>query len=111
MAPTLRRTADRVLERLSDLDAVLAQAGWRNATRPRGSADLVKEVVETGDVNQCIYRKEPMELRLAYAPSRTNKKILKYRYCPYFPPDFGPRFHIGRDDLANGLVRRVRRRF
>ena len=24
---------------------------------------------------------------------------MKYRYCPYFPPDFGHKFHLGRDDI------------
>ena len=82
------------------LDAVLADAGWRNKKRPKTSADVMKETIETGDVTRCPYRNEPIELRFAYAKSKGGKRVLKYRYCPYFPPDFGHRFHIGRDDIA-----------
>ena len=54
-------------------------------------------LLSDGDVRRCRYRKEPIELRLAlYKADRDI--VLKYRYCPYFPPDVGYRFHIGRDD-------------
>lgn len=35
--------------------------------------------------------------------------MLTYRQCPYFPPGFGHRFHIGRDPVAK-LVRNFHRR-
>ena len=96
---TMQRTAHRVFDRLEDLDAVLENAGWANKPRPTTSADLVKHIVETGDVTECVYRNEPLELRLAFYKGTDNKQVLKYRYCPYFPPDFGHKFHLGRDDI------------
>jgi len=99
VSEAMRRTAARVHERLGDLDAVLADAGWANKPRPRTSADLVRPVVETGDVTQCVYRDEPLELRLAFWKGDDGKQVLKYRYCPYFPPDFAHKFHIGRDSV------------
>lgn len=95
----MQRTADRVFERLSDLDNILEDAGWANKPRPNTSVDLMKPVLETGDVTQCVYREEPLELRLAFYKGKNGKNVLKYRYCPYFPPDFGHKFHIGRDDI------------
>lgn len=94
---TMQASADRVHERLEKLDEVLSESGWSTA-RPQTSADKVRPVVESGDVTACPYRDKPLELRLAFY--RGDKKVLKYRYCPYFPPDFGHRFHIGKDDPA-----------
>ena len=96
---TMQRTAHRVFDRLEDLDSVLENAGWANKPRPTTSADLVKHIVETGDVTECVYRNEPLELRLAFYKGTDNKQVLKYRYCPYFPPDFGHKFHLGKDDI------------
>ena len=42
----------------------------------------------------------PLELRLAFYRGGPDRKILEVRYCPYFPPDSGHRFHVGRDDPA-----------
>jgi len=95
---TMQKSADRVHERLGKLDAVLEDAGW-NQRRPRTSADRVAKVIETGDVTQCPYRESPLELRLAFYRGGDGKSVVKYRYCPYFPPDFGHKFHLGRDDL------------
>ena len=99
--PTMQKTADRVRERLGDLDQVLKDAGWSNRPRPTTSADVMRPVIENDDVTRCVYRHDPLELRLSYyrGGDGDGKKILKYRYCPYFPPDFGHKFHIGRDDL------------
>jgi hypothetical protein len=98
---TMQRTAGRVRERLGDLDRVLAESGWNKRPRPETSADLMKPVIESGDVEKCVYRKDPLELRLSFyrGGEGDGKSILKYRYCPYFPPDFGHKFHIGRDDI------------
>lgn len=96
---TMQRTAGNVLNRLQDLDGVLQEAGWSNKPRPSTSADLMKPVIETGDVEQCIYREQPLELRLSFYKGTDNKQILKYRYCPYFPPDFGHKFHVGKDSI------------
>ena len=99
--PAMKKTADRVRERLMDLDRVLDDAGWSNRPRPTTSADLMRPVIESDDVKKCLYRQDPLELRLSFyrGGDGDGKKILKYRYCPYFPPDFGHRFHIGRDDI------------
>ena len=98
----MQRTAQRVRERLSDLDRVLEEAGWANGLRPKASADLMKTVIESGDVTQCVYRSEPLELRLSFyrGGEGDGKAILKYRYCPYFPPDFGHKFHLSRDEIS-----------
>jgi len=94
----MRRTSSRLHERLGRLDELLAEAGWEGS-RPRTSVDEVREVIETGDVTACPYRKSPEELRLAFYRGEGGKSVLKYRYCPYFPPDFGHRFHLGRDPV------------
>jgi len=95
---TMQRTSDRVRERIGDLDGLLEGAGWKTA-RPRTSADRVKDIIATGDVEGCPYRQEPLELRLAFYKGADGKYVLKYRYCPYFPPDFGHKLHIGRDSI------------
>ena len=95
---TMQKSADRVHERLGKLDSVLEDAGW-SQSRPRTSADRVAHVIETGDVSHCPYREEPLELRLAFYRGGDGKSVVKYRYCPYFPPDFGHKFHLGRDAL------------
>lgn len=94
----MERTADRVQARLDDLDGLLARAGW-GTDRPKTSADQVKAVVRTGDVHQCPFRDQPLELRLAFYRGGDGKYVLKYRYCPYFPPDFGHKLHLGRDRI------------
>ena len=97
---TLERTAQRVHGRLGDLDQVLAEAGWENGPRPRSSVDMVKEVLQTGDVERCVYRREPLELRLALKRSAAGAQILRYRYCPFFPPEAGHNLHLGRDPIS-----------
>jgi organic radical activating enzyme len=94
----MQRTSDRVKDRIDDLDALLESAGW-TLDRPQSSADQVKDVIKTGNVEACPFRSEPLELRLAFYRGEDGKNVLKYRYCPYFPPDFGHKFHIGRDGL------------
>lgn len=95
----MQRTAQNVFDRLNDLDSTLTDAGWANQERPSTSADLMKPVIESGDVTKCVYRQDPLELRLSFYRGDDQKQIIKYRYCPYFPPDFGHKFHIGRDDI------------
>ena len=97
---TMQRSTERVHERLQDLDGLLADAGWTHKARPHSSIDWMKPVVESGDVSLCVYRREPIELRLSYAGGERGRSILKYRYCPYFPADVGHRFHLGRDPLS-----------
>ena len=99
VVPTLQRTSEHVRERIQNLDAMLTDAGWQIGKRPKTSADAVKDVVLTGDVTLCPYRAEPHELRLAFYRGEEGKWVLKYRYCPFFPPDFGHKFHIGYDDM------------
>jgi hypothetical protein len=59
----------------------------------------MKPVIESGDVTRCPYRQSPLELRLSYSGGPTGRQILKYRYCPYCPPDAGHKFHVGRDHI------------
>ena len=94
----MQRTSERVKERVLDLDKLLADAGWTHE-RPRTSADQVKDIIRTGEVEGCPFRHEPLELRLAFYKGQDGKNVLKYRYCPYFPPDFGHKFHVGRDEI------------
>jgi len=95
----MARSAHVVRSRLSDLDGLLTETGWTQTSRPKGSADLMKAMIESGDVNACPYRQEPLELRLSYAGGSGGRQVLKYRYCPYFPPESGHRFHLGRDPI------------
>ena len=97
---TMRRTSERVQERIYDLDTILKEAGWGDRVRPKTSVDVMKDVIKSGQIEQCVYRKKPLELRLAYYKGSPDKKVLKYRYCPYFPPDFGHKLHLGRDDIS-----------
>ena len=104
---TMTQSADRVHARVDALDELLEDAGW-SKDRPKTSADKVKQVVLTGDTTRCPYREQPLELWLAFYRGEDGKQVLKYRYCPFFPPDFGHKFHIGRDDpkkLAKNFVR------
>lgn len=94
----MKATKERVHERVSKLDEVLAEAGW-SKQRPKSSLDRIGKVVESGDVSLCPYREEALELRLAFYRGGDGKSVLKYRYCPYFPADFGHKFHIGKDDI------------
>ena len=99
MVDHMKKTSERLHDRLPKLDEILARAGWSQGTRPKGSADLMRPVVESQDVTRCPYRKEPLELRLSYDGGERARSVLKYRYCPYFPPEAGHRFHIGRDRI------------
>lgn len=86
-------------ERLQGLDRLLAGADWGQINYKVGSVETMAPLLQDGYVTRCRFRQEPVELRLAFYRANQRKQILKYRYCPYFPSDFGYRFHIGRDDL------------
>ena len=74
---TMEKSAERVHARLGDLDGLLIDAGWTHRKRPRGSADWMRPVIETGDVSRCVYRNKPMELRLSYAGGQKGRSILR----------------------------------
>tara|TARA_Y100001934_G_C12047257_1_gene629013 strand:- start:101 stop:790 length:690 start_codon:yes stop_codon:yes gene_type:complete len=99
LVDVMKATAHRVLERLGKLDSLLEEQPQLSSKRAKTSIDWMKPVIETGDVSKCVYRQKPMELRLAFYKGTLDKKVLKYRYCPYFPPDFGHKFHVGKTDL------------
>lgn len=99
MVDVIKATAHRVFERLGTLDSILDTQVSFPSRRSKTSIDLMKPVLESGDVSKCIYRRKPIELRLAFYRGDDKKKILKYRYCPYFPPDVGNKFHIGKGEL------------
>ncbi len=86
-------------ERVQSLDRLLSDAGWGKISYKIGSAAIMASLLGDGDVTRCTYRQQPTELRFALYRADAHKQILKYRYCPYFPSDFGYRFHIGRDML------------
>ena len=97
VVPTLKRTVERVRSRLVDEPVDDGGGAWKVA---RGVPDWVAKVVESGNVAHCPYRRnEPKELRIAFYRAKGGRYVVKYRYCPYFPADFGHRFHIGEDDL------------
>jgi organic radical activating enzyme len=85
-------------ERIEALDGLLAGAGWGKINYKVGSLETMAPLLEGSDVTRCHYRQEPTELRFALYRANQGDQVLKYRYCPYFPPDVGYRFHIGRDD-------------
>lgn len=87
-------THDRVLA----LDGLIDGAQWGSRSYKVGSVEKMAPLLENGNLDLCPYRTEPLELRFAFYRSREEGQVLKYRYCPYFPSDFGYRFHIGRDD-------------
>ena len=94
----IQKSKVRTNERILALDEVLAEAQWGKREYKVGSIEYMKPLLQNGDVAQCRYREQPVELRFAYYRANEHDQVLKYRYCPYFPSDFGHRFHIGRDD-------------
>lgn len=97
----MERTARLVHRRAYELDEIARQAGWRKLGRKMGSLDLMSPLLESGDVTRCSFRQRPIELRFALdRKARSGRPVLRYRYCPYFPPKSGHRFHIGRDELS-----------
>lgn len=91
------KSRDRALSRLSKLDNVLDDAGWKKVSRPLGSADQMLPVLK-GGTEVCPYRQEkPIELRFSLHRADTGRQVLRYRFCPYFPGDFYHKFHVGRD--------------
>ena len=97
---SMQQTKNLVRERAYALDQLVAGAEWGSINRKPGSLETMLPVLTSDDVDQCAYRQEPIELRFALYKADTDRQILKYRYCPYFPSDFGYRFHLGRDDPA-----------
>ena len=96
---TIQQNKALTQERAQSLDRLLDGADWGQVDYKVGSLETMAPLLQDGDVTCCHYRQEPVELRLAFYRANQRKQILKYRYCPYFPSDFGYRFHIGRDDL------------
>jgi organic radical activating enzyme len=96
---TIQQSKAFTKERIQNLDRLLVGADWGQTNYKVGSVETMGPLLQDGDVTRCHYRQEPAELRLAFFRANQQKQILKYRYCPYFPSDFGYRFHIGRDDL------------
>ena len=97
---SMTRTRGLVNERVAALDELVAGAGWGKVHKRSGTVDAMAPLLVDGDVSRCVYRKKPLELRFALDPkTRSGRPVLRYRYCPYFPPDFGHRFHVGRDSL------------
>jgi hypothetical protein len=87
-----------VQSRALALEQLVAGAGWGGANFMPGSLETMAPLLVDGDPERCLYRRKPLELRFALYKADLEDQVLKYRYCPYFPSDFGHRFHIGRDD-------------
>lgn len=96
---TIRQSQPLINERIQSLENQIKGAGWGKINYKVGTLHEMAPLLQDGDVNRCLYRQEPIELRLAFYRATKEKHILKYRYCPYFPANFGHRFHVGRDDL------------
>ncbi|MBW2732666.1 MAG: radical SAM protein [Deltaproteobacteria bacterium] len=97
----MKRTATLIHQRARELDDIAQQAGWGKVGRKMGSIDQMSPLLESGDVSRCGYRQRAIELRFALdRKARNGRPVLRYRYCPYFPPRSGHRFHIGRDELS-----------
>jgi len=94
----IQQTRDLVNQRARVLDRLVEHAEWAKVQRRASSLDLMASVLAEGDVVQCPYRQDPLELRLAFFRATAEDVILKYRYCPYFPSRFSHRFHIRHDD-------------
>jgi hypothetical protein len=100
MDNSMADTRELVNRRVAELDALTPEAGWGRVGRKEGSLDQMAPLLIDGDVSRCNFRREPIELRFALDRKvKHGKAVLKYRYCPYFPPSFGHRFHIGKDRL------------
>ena len=93
----IRESKALTSERIMSLDRTLANEEWGSKSYKVGSIESMRPVLESGDVNQCRYRSEPIELRFAFFKRKKDTQVLKYRYCPYFPSHFGHRYHLGWD--------------
>jgi len=101
MRRSMERTRDLVNERVAMLDALVRSASWGSVGRKAGSLDQMAPLLHHGDPSRCVFAHSPVELRFALdRKARRGRPVLRYRYCPYFPPSFGHRFHVGRDDPA-----------
>ena len=94
----IERTRALVSERTHEFERLAAETGWGRVVKEDMSLEVVAPLLEDADVEKCGYRHKPLELRFALDKANDAGQVLKYRYCPYFPPDFGHRFHIDRDD-------------
>ncbi len=99
MQNRMAETRALINERVRQLDELVEGAGWGRIKRTEGSLDQMAALLEDGDYGRCTFRNKPVEIRFALDPKvRRGEAVLRYRYCPYFPSNFGHRFHIGRDD-------------
>ena len=99
MVDRMAQTRELINRRVRELDTLVDGAGWGRVKRSGGSLEQMAPLLEDGDYQRCVFRHEPIELRFALDPKvRKGRPVLRYRYCPYFPPNFGHRFHIGRDN-------------
>jgi hypothetical protein len=96
---TIQQTRSYTNKRVIALDEILIGGQWGSKSYKVGSVEQMAPLLENGDVTLCPYRSDPLELRFAFYRSNQKGQVLKYRYCPYFPSDFGYRFYIGRDNL------------
>jgi hypothetical protein len=94
----IEQTSALAHARARDLGQLAARAGWGRTNFMPGSLQTMAPLLAHGDPELCRYRHEPLELRFALYKADPADQVLKYRYCPYFPSDFGYRFHVGRDD-------------
>ncbi len=99
MVDRMAQTRELINRRVRELDTLVDGAGWGRVKRAEGSLEQMAHLLEDGSVERCAFRSRPVELRFALDPKvRKGRPVLRYRYCPYFPPSFGHRFHIGSDD-------------
>jgi hypothetical protein len=96
---TICQSQRLINERIRSLENQVKKVGWGKINYKIGTLHEMAPLLQDGDVKRCVYRQQPIEIRLAFYRANQEKQILKYRYCPYFPANFGHRFHVGRDDL------------
>lgn len=95
----IRETSTLARQRAQQVTSLIEEARQQGVHLQPGSLEQMAPVLDGGDVEQCPYRRSPLELRLALYKADERHQVLKYRYCPFFPSHFGYRYHVGRDDL------------
>ena len=61
--------------------------------------EVLDGLSRSDSVKSCPYRSDPEELRFAFYKAKGKKLVLKYRFCPHFPSDFGYLHEVGRSPL------------
>lgn len=100
MRSSMKETRELINKRIRSLEELEKKMAWGEIKRKYGSLETLAHLLDDGDVSRCPFRHKANEVRFALDPKvRKNKAVLRYRYCPYFPPQTFHRFHVGKDSL------------